>query len=65
MLAALHWWVLERYLALWPCVACLQEKWVYDNKTFNGFAKHYKTGKPVPSDMFAKIQGSQTYRKGE
>lgn len=57
--------MLERYLALWPCVACLQEKWVYDNKTFNGFAKHYKTGKPVPSDMFAKIQGSQTYRKGE
>lgn len=42
----------------------MQEKWVYDNKTFNGFAKHYKTGKPVPSDMFAKIQGSQTYRKG-
>jgi Zn-dependent oligopeptidase len=38
---------------------------VYDNKTFNGFARHYKTGKPVPSDMFAKIQGSQTYRTGE
>jgi Zn-dependent oligopeptidase len=45
-------------------VVCLQEKWVYDNRTFNGFAKHYKTGKTVPSDMFAKIKGSQTYRKG-
>jgi hypothetical protein len=46
-------------------VVRLQEKWVYDNKTFNGFARHYKTGKPVPPGMFAKIKGSQTYRKGE
>jgi peptidyl-dipeptidase Dcp len=50
---------------LCDCVWRLQEKWVYDNKTFNGFARHYKTGKPLPSDMFAKIQGSQTFRKGE
>ncbi|KAF6262552.1 oligopeptidase A [Scenedesmus sp. NREL 46B-D3] len=42
----------------------MQEKWVYDNQTFNGFARHYKTGKPVPADMFAKIKGSQTYRQG-
>eukprot|EP00882_Tetradesmus_deserticola_P013581 GHRQ01014418.1.p1 GENE.GHRQ01014418.1~~GHRQ01014418.1.p1 ORF type:complete len:626 (+),score=219.37 GHRQ01014418.1:345-2222(+) len=42
----------------------MQEKWVYDKQTFNGFARHYKSGKPVPPDMFAKVKGSETYRQG-
>jgi Zn-dependent oligopeptidase len=42
----------------------MQEKWVYDKKTFDSFAKHWETGKPVPPELFARIKASRTYRKG-
>lgn len=43
----------------------MQEKWVYDKNTFNSFAKHWQTGKPVPEDLFQRIKAMRTYRKGE
>jgi Zn-dependent oligopeptidase len=43
----------------------MQEKWVYDKGTFNGFAKHWQTGKAVPPALFEAIKASRTYRKGE
>jgi oligopeptidase A len=42
----------------------MQEKWVYDKNTFDSFAKHWKTGQPVPQWMYEQIKGSITYRKG-
>lgn len=42
----------------------MQEKWVYDKTTFDSFAKHWKTGQPVPQWMYEQIKGSITYRKG-
>lgn len=37
---------------------------MYDNKTFNSFAKHWKTGEPVPASMFDKIKQLEKYRAG-
>eukprot|EP00878_Enallax_costatus_P014164 GHUV01014813.1.p1 GENE.GHUV01014813.1~~GHUV01014813.1.p1 ORF type:complete len:181 (+),score=49.00 GHUV01014813.1:524-1066(+) len=42
----------------------MQEKWVYDKKTFDSFARHWKTGQPVPESMFEKINATVKYRKG-
>lgn len=42
----------------------MQEKWVYDKNTFDSFAKHWETGKPVPKEMFDAVKASRTYRKG-
>jgi Zn-dependent oligopeptidase len=42
----------------------MQEKWVYDKQTFDSFAKHWETNKPVPKDMFDRIKAMRTYRKG-
>lgn len=42
----------------------MQEKWVYDKKTFNSFAKHWRTGQPVPGWMYEEIKGTIKYRKG-
>jgi oligopeptidase A len=43
----------------------MQEKWVYDKKTFDSFAKHWQTNQPVPPELFERIKASRTYRKGE
>lgn len=33
----------------------MQEKWAYDPSTFNSFARHWKTGAPVPEAMFKQV----------
>lgn len=43
----------------------MQEKWVYDKKTFDSFAKHWETNQPVPPELFERIRAARTYRKGE
>lgn len=43
----------------------MQEKWVYDKKTFDSFAKHWQTNQPVPPELFERIRAARTYRKGE
>lgn len=40
------------------------ENWCYDKKTLYGFAKHYKTGEPLPKEMFEKVKEQKTYGAG-
>jgi len=42
----------------------MQEKWVYDPRTFNSFARHWLTGEPVPDAVFKQIAALQKYRAG-
>jgi peptidyl-dipeptidase Dcp len=40
------------------------EHWMMNPAVFQHFAKHYKTGEPMPPELVAKIQKSQTFNKG-
>ncbi len=40
------------------------EHWGRDPKVFANYAKHYKTGEPMPAELVAKIRKSATYGQG-
>ncbi|HKM47062.1 MAG TPA: peptidyl-dipeptidase Dcp [Terriglobales bacterium] len=40
------------------------EHWASDPLVFAHYAKHYKTGAPMPEDLVAKIKKSETFNKG-
>ncbi len=40
------------------------ENWALDPKVFANYAKHYKTGAPMPADLVAKIKKSGTFNQG-
>ncbi|KAL7463221.1 hypothetical protein ACHAXS_003593 [Conticribra weissflogii] len=40
------------------------ENWCYDKPTVYGFAKHYKTGEPLPEEMFEKLKQQKTFGAG-
>jgi peptidyl-dipeptidase Dcp len=40
------------------------EHWALNPKVFAHYAKHYKTGKPMPAELVAKIKKSQTFNQG-
>jgi peptidyl-dipeptidase Dcp len=40
------------------------EHWELDPKVFQHFAKHYKTGAPMPSELVEKIRKARTFNKG-
>lgn len=40
------------------------ENWCYDKPTVYGFAKHYKTGEPMPEEMFQKLCDQKTFNAG-
>ncbi|HWG10003.1 MAG TPA: peptidyl-dipeptidase Dcp [Rhodanobacteraceae bacterium] len=40
------------------------EHWALDPKVFANYAKDYKTGKPMPADLVAKLKNSQLFNKG-
>lgn len=40
------------------------ENWCYDRPTVYGFAKHWKTGEPMPDDMFEKLCAQKTFNAG-
>lgn len=42
----------------------MQEKWAYDRKTLESFARHWKTNQTLPSWVFGQIKGWKTYRRG-
>ncbi|HYW95698.1 MAG TPA: peptidyl-dipeptidase Dcp [Bacteroidales bacterium] len=40
------------------------EHWALNPKVFNHYAKHYKTGDPMPKELVEKIKKSQTFNQG-
>jgi len=40
------------------------EHWATYPKVFRNYAKHYKTGAPMPEELLAKIKKSDTFNKG-
>ena len=40
------------------------EHWATYPSIFQNYAKHYKTGEPMPADLAAKIEKAQTFNKG-
>jgi len=40
------------------------EHWATDPVIFKHYAKHYKTGAPMPEDLVAKIKKADTFNKG-
>lgn len=40
------------------------ENWCYHQPTLKSFALHYKTGKPIPDDLFQKIIDNKNYHVG-
>jgi peptidyl-dipeptidase Dcp len=40
------------------------EHWMDDPKVFAHFARHYKTGAPMPADLAAKLRRAQTFNQG-
>ncbi len=40
------------------------EHWALNPEVFAHYAKHYKTGEPMPAELVAKIKKSQTFNQG-
>jgi oligopeptidase A len=40
------------------------ENWCYHDKTLLGFAKHYRTGEPLPRALFDKIKAARQFQQG-
>ncbi|MDB5985342.1 MAG: family peptidase [Nevskia sp.] len=40
------------------------ENWCYDRETLRGFARHWKTGEPIPDPLLQKLQQSRTFQSG-
>ncbi len=40
------------------------EHWALNPEVFANYAKHYKTGQPMPAELAAKIKKSQTFNQG-
>eukprot|EP00746_Dinoflagellata_sp_MGD_P006245 gnl/MRDRNA2_/MRDRNA2_112157_c0_seq1.p1 gnl/MRDRNA2_/MRDRNA2_112157_c0~~gnl/MRDRNA2_/MRDRNA2_112157_c0_seq1.p1 ORF type:complete len:865 (+),score=145.37 gnl/MRDRNA2_/MRDRNA2_112157_c0_seq1:109-2703(+) len=38
------------------------ENWCYDETTIMSFAKHYKTGEPLPKDLWKKVKGAKKFQ---
>ena len=39
----------------------IMENWAYEKEYLNTFARHYKTGQPLPDELIAKIKASKNY----
>lgn len=42
----------------------LLENWAYEKEFLDGFAKHYQTGEPIPSELIDKIKASANFNTG-
>lgn len=40
------------------------ENWCYDRQTLSGFARHYRTGEPLPEELLEKLRGSRVFQSG-
>jgi peptidyl-dipeptidase Dcp len=42
----------------------VNERWLITNEVLSKFALHYKTGKPIPAELVAKIRNAKTFNQG-
>ena len=42
----------------------IMENWVGEPEVLQSFAKHYKTGEPIPNDLIEKMKASQYFNQG-
>jgi thimet oligopeptidase len=40
------------------------EEWIWDLETLQTFARHYKTGEPLPAELLARAKAADEYGKG-
>ena len=51
----------------WDCVELpsqFMENWCFDEHTLYSFAKHYKTGEPLPKALFDKVVAAKNFQSG-
>ncbi len=62
-----HWYDTTGHAVEWDFIETpsqMLEEWFWDMPTLSGFAKHYKTGEPVPQDLVEKLKISKDFGKG-
>ncbi len=42
----------------------LHENWAYEDQWLSAWAKHYKTGEPIPADLIRKIRDAKNFNSG-
>lgn len=42
----------------------VNERWIMTDEVLNQYALHYKTGKPIPKDLVAKLRKAKTFNQG-
>ena len=68
LLAGHHKWVAQSGISCeWDFVEApsqLMEEWPWDPQVLARFAKHYKTGKPIPASLVKKMRAADEFGKG-
>ncbi|MDE6792107.1 MAG: M3 family metallopeptidase, partial [Muribaculaceae bacterium] len=42
----------------------INEHWAFEPEVLKSYAKHYKTGEPIPDDLVAKLDAASTFNQG-
>ncbi|MDE5887585.1 MAG: M3 family metallopeptidase [Muribaculaceae bacterium] len=42
----------------------INEHWAFEPEVLKSYAKHYKTGEPIPDDLVAKLDAAATFNQG-